>query len=166
MNERFAQAVRHHFTHPPHTWTVAKHSARRWAVLDGDGAIIESTTTRAAAEDARRHGRYVLLWHDRTAWYLERSTDPRHRALTLSELRTVANILTDLDHPEAPAARHRAWPDAEFCDLCDLVLIGPARLCPTCDHCASDGCTSSLDDGEGFDGFCGHCADRRDHLYD
>ncbi len=74
--------------------------------------------------------------------------------------------MTDHDHPHAPADRPHAGPDAESCDLCDLVLTGPARLCPQCDHCAAEGCTAGLDDGEGFDGYCGNCADRRDHLYD
>lgn len=71
-------------------------------------------------------------------------------------------------HPDrgVPADRTPGWPDEESCDLCDLVLIGPARLCPQCDHCATPGCTASLEDGEGFDGYCGSCADRRDHLYD
>lgn len=165
-HDRFAQVVRHHFTHPPQTWTVCRRAPRRWAVIDGDGTTVESTTTRAAAQDACRHGVYVMLWHDRTDWYLGRSTDPRNRALSVAELRTVADILTDLAHPDAPAARHRAWPDAEFCDLCDLVLTGPARLCPQCDHCASQGCIASLDDGQGSDGYCGDCADRRDALYD
>ena len=35
---------------------------------------------------------------------------------------------------QAPAARCRGWPDAEFCDLCDLVLGGADRLCPICDY--------------------------------
>jgi len=69
------------------------------------------------------------------------------------------HALTALDHPDA---RRRGWPDAEFCDLCDLVLTGPARLRPSCDHCADPGCTASLEDGQGFDGYCGECADRRD----
>mgnify|MGYP003606794879 CR=1 FL=1 len=124
-HERFAQAVRHHFTHPPHTWTVTRRAARRWAVIDGNGAIVESTATRAAAEDACRRGVHARLWHAQTAWYLGCSTDPRYRALSVAELRTVADILTALDHPGAPAARRRGWPDAEFCDLCDLVLTGP-----------------------------------------
>lgn len=164
--ERFARAVRHHFAHPPQTWTVSQRAARRWAVIDQDGGTVVTTATRAAAEDACQHGTPVAQWNDRTAWYLARSTDPRNRALSTPELRTVAGILTALDHPEAPAARRRAWPDAEFCDLCDLVLIGRARLCPVCDHCASAGCVASLEDGQGFDGYCGTCADGRDHLYD
>ena len=162
----FARTVRHHFTHTPQTWTVCKRAARSWSVTDQDGQTVESTSTRKAAEEARQSGTYVKLWNARAAWYLCTDTDPRSRALSVEELRAVADVLTELDHPAAPAARHRAWPAAEFCDLCDLVLIGRSRLCPACDHCDTDGCTESLDDGAGFDGYCGDCADRRDHLYD
>lgn len=35
--------------------------------------------------------------------------------------------MTDHDHPDAPADRPYAGPDAESCDLCDLVLTGPGR---------------------------------------
>lgn len=161
----FTRAVRHHFTHTPQTWTVRKRAAGRWSVVDQDDNVVDSTTTRKAAEEARRNGTYVKLWNSRTAWYLGNATDPRNRTLSIVELRIVADVLTDLDHPEAPAARHRAWPDAEYCDVCDLVLAGTDRLCPVCDYCATEGCAESLADGQGFDGHCGNCADRRDHLY-
>lgn len=163
--DRFADSVRHHFSNPPQDWTVRKLDPRRWAIVNTAEDIVSTHRTRADAEHNHSAGPYVRIWADRTAWYLGTSTDPRCRALTPEELRTIATVLIDLDHPEAPAACHRAWPDAEFCDVCDLPLRGPNRLCPHCDHCATEGCTNPLDDGEGFDGYCGDCADRRDHLY-
>jgi hypothetical protein len=30
------------------------------------------------------------------------------------------------------------------------------------DHCSTEGCTGRMDDGEGYDGYCGNCADRLD----
>ena len=165
VSDRFAHSVRYHFSNPPHDWTVRKLATRRWAVVNTADDVISTHPTRMAAEQNRTAGPYVRIWTDRTSWYLGTSTDPRCRALAPDELRIIANVLIDLDHPDAPAACHRAWPDAEFCDLCDLPLSGPNRLCPRCDHCATHGCTTPLDDGEGFDGYCGSCADRRDHLY-
>ncbi|MUL61058.1 hypothetical protein B5P44_00470 [Mycobacterium sp. CBMA 213] len=29
-------------------------------------------------------------------------------------------------------------------------------------QCRTEGCTENADDGEGFDGFCGNCADREE----
>lgn len=111
----------------------------------------------------------VELWprrgHDRDSIPAGHVLFPLQYVQISFELRIIATVLIDLDHPDAPAACHRAWPDAEFCDLCDLPLRGHNRLCPRCDHCATHGCANPLDDGEGFDGYCGDCADRRDHLY-
>ncbi|MFN6548170.1 hypothetical protein [Mycolicibacterium nivoides] len=33
----------------------------------------------------------------------------------------------------------------------------------TCSDPFEDGCTASLNDGEGWDGACGNCADRKDN---
>ncbi|ODQ95562.1 hypothetical protein [Mycolicibacterium holsaticum] len=164
--DRFADSVRYHFAHPPADWTIRRIDSRRWAVINTAGDTIDTHPTRSAAEHAAAAGPYVRIWSDRTAWYLGTTNDPRNRTLTPEELRTIATVLTDLDHPEAPAARHRAWPDTEFCDLCDLPLTGPDRLCPNCDHCDTEDCTNPLNDGEGYDGYCGDCADRRANLYD
>ena len=30
------------------------------------------------------------------------------------------------------------------------------------EHCAAPGCAEDNDDGEGFDGYCGNCADKRE----
>jgi len=38
--------------------------------------------------------------------------------------------------------------------------VGGALMCHDCRTCISDGCEERSDDGEGYDGYCGNCADR------
>ena len=38
--------------------------------------------------------------------------------------------------------------------------VGGALVCHDCRTCISDGCEERSDDGEGYDGYCGNCADR------
>ena len=38
--------------------------------------------------------------------------------------------------------------------------VGGALVCHDCRTCISDGCDERSDDGEGYDGYCGNCADR------
>lgn len=37
--------------------------------------------------------------------------------------------------------------------------LNPAGKCCLCEECDCSHCGASLDDGEGFDGYCGNCAD-------
>ncbi len=84
--DRFADSVRHHFSNPPHDWTVRKLATRRWAIVNTADDVISTHPTRTAAEQNRTAGPYVRIWTDRTAWYLGTSTDPRCRALTPDDI--------------------------------------------------------------------------------
>ena len=39
-------------------------------------------------------------------------------------------------------------------------LTGGTLMCHSCRTCAAEGCDERNDDGEGYDGYCGNCADR------
>ncbi|MFV8161289.1 hypothetical protein ACNQVK_04065 [Mycobacterium sp. 134] len=67
-----------------------KIDTRTWHIRTIDGAVIDRFTTKRAAEQALIDGTYVKLWHEKTAWYMGTSTDPRERALT-DEERSIIN---------------------------------------------------------------------------
>lgn len=89
----FEKCARWHFAHPPATWTVHKADTRTWHIRATDGAVIDRFTTKRAAEQARIDGTYAKLWHEKTAWYMGTSTDPRERALTVEERAIVDEIV-------------------------------------------------------------------------
>lgn len=61
-----------HAANPPTTWVVRKASARCWqlTVIRGDGVdVIDTFTTRRAAEEARTTGSAARLYADEARWY-------------------------------------------------------------------------------------------------
>lgn len=64
-----------------------------------------------------------------------------------------------------------ATPCGTFCEGC---MGGHVKVCGICkdefegdpnlpaSSCATEGCDGAIDDGEGYDGYCGNCADRRE----
>lgn len=89
----FEKAARWHFANPPATWTVHKVDTKTWHIRAADGAIIDRFTTKRAAEQGRIDGTYVKMWHQKTAWYMGTSTDPRDRALTDDERAIIDGIV-------------------------------------------------------------------------
>lgn len=81
----FEKAARWHFANPPATWTVHKVDTRTWHVRTPDGTVIDRFTTRRDAEQGRVDGTYVALWHEKTAWYMGKSANPRDRSLSVEE---------------------------------------------------------------------------------
>lgn len=57
-------------------------------------------------------------------------------------------------HPVTPTSIHRV---SEFA----LEEVGSEAV-EEVDTCRSEGCTRSADNGEGWDGYCGGCADQQD----
>ncbi|SLJ81148.1 hypothetical protein [Mycobacteroides abscessus] len=89
----FEKVARWHFANPPATWTVHKVDTRTWHIRAADGAVIDRLTTKRDAEQALIDGTYVKLWHEKTAWYMGTSTNPRERALTAEERAIIDNIV-------------------------------------------------------------------------
>jgi hypothetical protein len=58
-----------HAANPPATWTVRKVADRRWALCDKDGGIIETRTTKAAAEALKTTGPVVELYVAEGRWF-------------------------------------------------------------------------------------------------
>jgi hypothetical protein len=96
---------------------------------------------------------------------------------------TILTTIT-VDAPDAQSAIDEARRFAEACDPADGFADGWNDVskaegrptiadvsgfdvepiadddCTELDVCRTDGCSNDPDDGEGFDGFCGSCADR------
>lgn len=89
----FENAARWHFANPPATWTVHKVDARTWHIRATDGTVVDRFTTKRAAEQGRVDGAYVTLWHEKTAWYMGQSQNPRDRALSAQERAVIEEIV-------------------------------------------------------------------------
>jgi hypothetical protein len=61
-------------------------------------------------------------------------------------------------------------PDTAECSDCGMDyprselkkggLVGGELVCHSCRTCIAEDCDERSDDGEGYDGYCGNCADR------
>ncbi|NTY62620.1 hypothetical protein [Mycolicibacterium sphagni] len=89
----FETAARSHFANPPATWTVHKVDTRTWHIRTTDGAVVDRFTTKRDAEQGCVAGTYVRLWHEKTAWYMGTSTNPRDRALSEQERAIIDEIV-------------------------------------------------------------------------
>jgi hypothetical protein len=54
---------------PPSTWVVAKAAPGRWNLCVADGGVLESFTTKKAAEAATTEGFMFKMWTEEAAWY-------------------------------------------------------------------------------------------------
>jgi hypothetical protein len=128
----FEDAVRHHFTNPPSTWTVRKVADRYWTVVDPHGTAIETHPTKKTAEQARASGTHVSIWHQKAAWYRGESRDPRSRTLTDEERAIAARVLLEVGEP-LPVAWWWALTVFHEADIRSAWWEPAITLCPTYD---------------------------------
>jgi hypothetical protein len=58
-----------HAANSPSTWTVTKAADRVWNVSTADGVVLDSTTTKKAAEALKTSGHLVRMYEQEGAWY-------------------------------------------------------------------------------------------------
>ena len=63
---------------PPETWTVVKAAERVWNLIDQNGTVLDSKTTKRDAEALKTSGFIFKLYHQEAAWYAG-VTPPGHR---------------------------------------------------------------------------------------
>jgi hypothetical protein len=54
---------------PPSTWVVTKVVTGRWNLCVASGGVLESFTTKKAAEAATTEGFMFNMWTEEAAWY-------------------------------------------------------------------------------------------------
>lgn len=65
-----------HAANPPETWVVAKAGNRVWHLKTADGTVLDSFTTRKAAEAARETGFTADLYAKEKRWYAGENVPP------------------------------------------------------------------------------------------
>lgn len=132
----FERAARWHFANPPASWTVHKVDTRTWHIRAADGAIIDRFTTKRDAEQGRVDGTYVKMWHQKSAWYMGASSDPRDRALTNEERAIINDIVgyvnrnaTTFEQAAADQVRRVRFRDrdADDAETWDATLLPEGR---------------------------------------
>lgn len=58
-----------HAANPPETWTVQKRGQRGWALVDREGTVLESTTTKRDALAAIETGTFRRAYDAEGRWY-------------------------------------------------------------------------------------------------